>query len=139
MKVNEEIAAMQALGLDPTEILVLPRIVALVIALPILTLFADFVAMVGGAAMAIVSLDMNATQFIGRLHEAMSLNQFLVGMVKAPVFAYLIAVVGCYEGLRVSGGAESVGLLTTRAVVQSIFLVIIADAIFSIVFASMGI
>jgi phospholipid/cholesterol/gamma-HCH transport system permease protein len=139
MKVNEEIAAMQALGLDPMEVLVLPRVTALIFTLTILTLFANFVAMVGGAAMAILSLDMAATQFLGRLQEAMTLNHFMVGMVKAPVFAYLIAVVGCYQGLRVSGGAESVGLLTTRAVVHSIFLVIIADAVFSIMFASMGI
>ena len=139
MKVNEEIAAMQALGLDPMEILVLPRINALIVTLPILTLFSVFVGMVGGAAMAIVSLDMGATQFLGRLQEAMTLKHFMVGMVKAPVFAYLIAVVGCYQGLRVSGGAESVGRLTTRAVVLSIFLVIVADAVFSIMFAAMDI
>jgi len=139
MKVNEEIAAMQALGLDPMEILVLPRINALIVTLPILTLFSVFVGMVGGAAMAIVSLDMAAVQFLDRLQEAMTIKHFMVGMVKAPVFAYLIAVVGCYQGLRVSGGAESVGRLTTRAVVLSIFLVIVADAVFSIMFASMGI
>ncbi len=139
MKVNEEIAAMQALGLDPMEILVLPRVNALIITLPILTLFSIFVGMVGGAAMAIVSLDMAAIQFLTRLQEAMTLTHFMVGMVKAPVFAYLIAVVGCYQGLRVSGGAESVGRLTTRSVVLSIFLVIIADAVFSIMFAAMDI
>ena len=139
MKVNEEIAAMQALGLDPMEVLVLPRINALMITLPILTFFADVVAMVGGAAMAIVSLDLTPAQFIGRLEIAATPTMFMVGMVKAPVFAYLIATVGCYEGLRVSGGAESVGRLTTRSVVQSIFLVIIADAVFSIMFSSMGI
>lgn len=139
MKVNEEIAAMQALGLDPLEILVLPRINALMITLPILALFSVFVGMVGGAAMAIVSLDMAAIQFLNRLQEAMTLKHFMVGMVKAPVFAYLIAIVGCYQGLRVSGGAESVGRLTTRAVVLSIFLVIVADAVFSIMFAAMDI
>ena len=139
MKVNEEVAAMEAIGLDPVEALVLPRISALVISLPILTLFADFVGMVGGGAMAMVSLDLTATQFIGRLQDAVVLEHFLVGMVKAPVFAYLIAVVGCFEGLRVSGGAEGVGRLTTRAVVQSIFLVIVADAAFSIVFSVIGV
>jgi phospholipid/cholesterol/gamma-HCH transport system permease protein len=139
MKVNEEIAAMQALGLDPMEILVLPRINALMITLPILTLFSVFVGMVGGAAMAIISLDLAAVQFLSRLQEAMTLKHFMVGMVKAPVFAYLIAVVGCYQGLRVSGGAEGVGRLTTRAVVLSIFLVIVADAVFSIMFAAMDI
>ncbi len=139
MKVNEEIDAMRALGLDPMEILVLPRVIALMVTLPILTFLSDVVAMIGGAAMAIVSLDMTATQFIGRLEASIKPTHFLVGMVKAPVFAYLIAVVGCYEGLRVSGGAESVGRLTTRSVVQSIFLVIIADAVFSILFSAMGI
>jgi phospholipid/cholesterol/gamma-HCH transport system permease protein len=139
MKVNEEVAAMEAIGLDPVEVLVLPRINALVVSLVILTLFADFVGMVGGGAMALVSLDLTATQFIGRLQDAVTLDHFLVGMVKAPVFAFLIAVVGCFQGLRVSGGAEGVGRLTTRSVVQSIFLVIVADAAFSIVFSIMGV
>jgi phospholipid/cholesterol/gamma-HCH transport system permease protein len=139
MKVNEEVAAMEAIGLDPVEVLVLPRIGALVISLPILTLFADFVGMVGGGAMALVSLDLTATQFIGRLQDAVVLEHFVVGMVKAPVFAFLIAIVGCFEGLRVSGGAEGVGRLTTRSVVQSIFLVIVADAAFSIVFSVIGV
>jgi phospholipid/cholesterol/gamma-HCH transport system permease protein len=139
MKVNEEIAAMQALGLDPVEILVLPRINALVIALPILTVFADVIGLLGGAAMAIVSMDMNTTQFMVRLAEAATPAHFAVGLVKAPVFAFIIGTVGCYEGLRVSGGAESVGLMTTRSVVLSIFLVIVADAVFSIMFATMEI
>ncbi len=139
MKVNEEIAAMQALGLDPVEILVLPRIIALVIALPILTVFADVIGLLGGAAMAVVSMDMNTTQFMVRLGEAATLPHFIVGLVKAPAFAVIIGVVGCYEGLRVSGGADSVGVMTTRAVVLSIFLVIVADAVFSIMFAAMGV
>ncbi|UCH75021.1 MAG: MlaE family lipid ABC transporter permease subunit [Rhodospirillales bacterium] len=139
MKVNEEIAAMEAIGLDPVEVLVLPRISALVISLPILTLFADFVGMVGGGVMALVSLDLTATQFVGRLQDALTLDHFLVGLVKAPVFAFLIAIVGCFEGLRVSGGAEGVGRLTTRSVVESIFLVIVADAAFSIVFSVIGV
>jgi len=139
MKVNEEIAAMQALGLDPVEILVLPRLIALVIAVPILTVFADIIGLLGGAAMAVVSMDMTTTQFMVRLAEAAEFRHFVVGLVKAPAFAFLIGVVGCYEGLRVSGGAESVGQMTTRSVVLSIFLVIIADAVFSIMFAAMGI
>ncbi len=139
MKVNEEIAAMQALGLDPVEVLVLPRLIALVIALPMLTVFADIVGLVGGAAMAIVTMDMSTTQFLVRLEEAATFAHFMVGLVKAPAFAFIIGIVGCYEGLRVSGGAESVGRMTTRAVVLSIFLVIVADAAFSIMFATMGI
>jgi len=139
MKVNEEIAAMQALGLDPVEILVLPRILALIVAVPILTVFADIIGLLGGAAMAVVTMDMSTTQFMGRLAEAAELRHFVVGLVKAPAFAFLIGIVGCYEGLRVSGGADSVGKMTTRAVVLSIFLVIVADAVFSIMFASMGV
>ena len=139
MKVSEEIAAMQALGLDPVEILVLPRIIALVIVLPILTVLADVIGLLGGAAMAVVSMNINTTQFMVRLAEAATPAHFMVGLVKAPFFAFIIGIVGCYEGLRVSGGAESVGLMTTRAVVLSIFLVIIADAAFSIMFAAMGI
>ena len=139
MKVSEEVAAMQALGLDPVEVLVLPRIIALVIVLPILTVLADVIGLLGGAAMAVVSMNINTTQFMVRLAEAATPAHFMVGLVKAPFFAFIIGIVGCYEGLRVSGGAESVGLMTTRAVVLSIFLVIIADAAFSIMFAAMGI
>lgn len=139
MKINEEIAAMQTLGLDPIEVLVLPRIAALVIALPILTVFADGVGLLGGAAMAVVSMDMNTTQFMVRLGEAATPAHFVVGLVKAPAFAFIIGVVGCFEGLRVSGGAESVGSMTTRSVVLSIFLVIMVDAAFSIMFAAIGI
>ena len=130
---------MRALGLDPVEILVLPRIIALVIVLPILTVLADVIGLLGGAAMAVVSMNINTTQFMVRLAEAATPAHFMVGLVKAPFFAFIIGIVGCYEGLRVSGGAESVGLMTTRAVVLSIFLVIIADAAFSIMFAAMGI
>jgi phospholipid/cholesterol/gamma-HCH transport system permease protein len=139
MKVNEEIAAMQTFGLDPMEVLVLPRVCALLITLPLLTFFADVAALVGGGVMAVNSLDITLVQFVRRLHDAASLNQFLVGMVKAPVFAFIIALVGCYEGLSVGGSAESIGQMTTKAVVESIFLVIVADAAFSIIFSTLGI
>ena len=139
MKVNEEVDAMQTLGLDPIEVLVLPRVNALLITLPLLAFIADLSGLLGGAVMSLSSLDLNIVQFMRQLEEAVSLKNFLVGMVKAPVFAFLIAMVGCYEGLRVSGSAESVGRMTTKSVVEAIFLVIVADAVFSIVFAVLGI
>ena len=139
MKVNEEVDAMQTLGLDPIEVLVLPRVVALLITLPLLTFFADVAALLGGGVMVVFALDISFVQFVHRLHDVASLKQFLVGMVKAPVFAFLIALVGCYEGLCVGGSAESIGQMTTKAVVESIFLVIVADAAFSIIFSTLGI
>ena len=139
MKVNEEVDAMQTLGLDPIEVLVLPRILAMLIALPLLTLFANLMALGGGAVMAMGALDIGFAQFLSQLSGAIVASTFWTGMFKSPVFAFLIALVGCYEGLQVSGSAESVGHHTTRSVVVSIFLVIIADAAFSILFSIMGV
>lgn len=139
MKVHEEVDAMRTIGLDPMELLVLPRLLALVLTLPLLAFFADLMGLLGGALMAWVALDISPALFIERLREAVDLSTFLVGIVKAPVFAFLIAMVGCFEGLRVVGSAESVGRMTTRSVVESIFLVIVVDAAFSVFFATMGI
>ena len=139
MKVNEEVDAMRTLGLDPVEVLVLPRLIAMVIALPLLTLFANLVALGGGAAMVVFILDIGLPQFLAQLGEAVHVSTFWAGMVKAPVFALLIGLVGCYEGLQVSSSAESVGRRTTRSVVESIFLIIVVDAAFSVVFAQLGI
>lgn len=139
MKVNQEVDAMRTLGLDPVEMLVLPRMLALIIALPLVGFFANIVALMGGAVMAYAYLDINFGQFARQLQIAVSTTTLFVGLVKAPVFAAVIALVGCYEGLRVSGSAESVGLLTTRSVVVSIFLVIVLDAVFSILFSYIGI
>lgn len=138
MKVNEEVDAIRTLGLDPIEVLVLPRVAALILTLPLLTFFSDIMGLTGGALMAWVTLDITPFQFFERLHDAVKVSSFIVGMIKAPVFAALIAMVGCYEGLRVKRDAESVGRLTTRSVVQSIFLVIVADAMFSIFFSAIG-
>lgn len=137
MKVNEEIDAMQTLGLDVTEVLVLPRLVAVIIALPLLVFFANMCAIAGGALMSTAALGIAFPQFVSQLRAALHFSTYWTGMVKAPVFALLIGLVGCYEGLRVEGGAESVGRMTTKAVVVSIFLVIVADAIFSIAFSWM--
>jgi phospholipid/cholesterol/gamma-HCH transport system permease protein len=139
MQVNEEVDALRVIGLDPMEVLVAPRILALVIALPLLTFFADMMGLLGGGVMSVLLVDVSFGQYWRLLNNAVSFNTFAIGMVKAPVFAFLIALVGCFEGLRVTGSAESVGRLTTRAVVEGIFLVIIFDALFSILFSYLGI
>jgi phospholipid/cholesterol/gamma-HCH transport system permease protein len=127
------------MGLDPLEVLGLPRLLALMIALPLLTFFADIMALFGGGLMCAFVLDIAPDQYIDRLKVAIWPRTFWVGMVKAPVFAFLIAMVACYEGLTVDGSAESVGRKTTLSVVVAIFLVIVFDAIFSIVFSALGI
>ena len=138
MKVREEIDALRIIGADPIEVLVVPRLLALMIALPLLAFFADILALFGGGLMAVLALGIAPYQFLSQLEGAITPAMFWVGMVKAPVFAFLIALVGCYQGLAVGGSAESVGLLTTQSVVLSIFLVIVADALFSILFSYLG-
>lgn len=139
MKVNEEVDAMRALGINPIELLVLPRTIALILVMPLLGFYADMSGLVGGALMAVISLDLSIGQFLTQLQGAVPMWSFWVGIIKAPVFAFAIALVGCYNGLKVEGSAESVGRMTTRAVVQSIFLVIVIDAIFSVIFSFIGI
>jgi phospholipid/cholesterol/gamma-HCH transport system permease protein len=134
MKVTEEIDALRTVGVGPTELLVLPKLLALIIALPLLTVYADVTGVLGGMLMARSQLDVGFDVFLNRLGDAVSLSSFLTGIGKAPVFAVIIALVGCYQGLQVSGSADSVGRQTTVSVVQSIFLVILADALFSVVF-----
>lgn len=138
MQVNQEVDAMQTLGLDPVEILVLPRVFALLISMPLLAVFADIMGLIGGGLMVILTLDVSLVQYVERLQNSVSVSTYWVGIVKAPVFGFLIALTGCREGLKVTGSAESVGHHTTRAVVISIFLVIVADAFFSILFSRMG-
>ncbi len=138
MKLREEVDALKTIGLDPVEILVLPRVIALIIVLPLLTFLADVMGLFGGALMSITLLDIPLGQYLQRVSAVGTPIMFFVGMIKAPVFAFLIAVIGTYQGMNVSGSAESVGKLTTVAVVQSIFSVIMADAFFSIVFSQMG-
>lgn len=139
MKVNEEVDALETMGLNPVEVLVLPRVVALIIALPLLTFFADIMGLLGGGMMCVILVDMSFQQYLHLLQQAITLSHFWVGMIKAPVFAILIALIGCFEGLRVTGSAESVGKQTTRSVVEGIFLVIVFDAFFSILFSMLGV
>lgn len=138
MKANQEIDALRASGLDPMEMLVVPRVLAMVISLPFLTFVGMVSGILGGALVCMYSLDISATQFVSIVERDIPLNHFLVGLGKAPVFAFVIAVIGCLEGLKVSGSAESVGQHTTSSVVQSIFMVILLDAIAALFFMEMG-
>ena len=137
MAVTEEIDAMRTLGIAPLELLVLPKLVALVIVLPLLTVFADVLGVVGGMIMARAQLGVGYGEFLDRFVKAVSTTSYLIGIGKAPVFAAIIVMVGCFQGFRTRGGADSVGRQTTRSVVQSIFLVILADGLFSVVFSAL--
>jgi len=139
MKLREEVNALRTMGMDPIEVLVLPRVIALLIALPLLTFLADLIGLIGGGLMSLSLLDISFHQYFVRVQDVATTNMFLVGMIKAPVFAFAIAVIGCYQGLNVSGSAESIGKRTTLSVVQAIFVVIMADALFSVVFQKAGI
>ncbi|HYH17558.1 MAG TPA: ABC transporter permease [Azospirillum sp.] len=139
MKVNQEVDAISTLGLDPVELLVVPRALALIISLPLLAFYADLMGLFGGAVMSYFVLDISFGQFLRQLQFAVGPGALVVGLVKAPVFALVIAMVGCYEGLKVSGSAESVGRLTTKSVVESIFLVMVLDAVFSVLFSFLGV
>ena len=139
MMVTEEIDALRSIGIAPQELLVLPKLIALVIALPLLTVYADVMGLVGGIVMSHSLLGLSAHSFVDRLAEAVSMKSFLSGVGKAPVFAVMIALVGCFQGFHVCGSAEGVGRQTTISVVQSIFLVIVIDAAFSIAFNHLGI
>ncbi len=134
MKISEEIDALRTIGIGSQELLVQPKIIALLIALPLLTVYADVAGVLGGMIMANSMLDISYSVFLDRLEDALSLSSFLTGIIKAPVFAVIIALVGCYQGFQVSGSADSVGRQTTVSVVRSIFLVIVADALFSVIF-----
>lgn len=135
MKVTEEVDAMRTIGISPMEVLVLPKMLALMVALPLLTVYADILGVAGGMIMAQSQLDVSFTDFLDRFDDAINISSFLVGLGKAPVFAAVIALVGCFQGFRVSSSADSVGQQTTLSVVQAIFLVIVIDALFSVIFS----
>ncbi len=139
MKSREELDAMGALGLDPIELLVLPRLLALLLMLPLLAFLGMLAGLLGGGLVGTLALDITPGMFVARLYEMTEVRHFWVGLVKAPIFAFLIAVVGCLEGFKVEGSAESVGRHTTAAVVQSIFLVILFDALFAIFFMQLDV
>jgi phospholipid/cholesterol/gamma-HCH transport system permease protein len=138
MKMREEIDALRTMGLDPVEILILPRIIALVCALPILAFLGTMAALYGGGLVAWFYGGMSPAVYLARLQEAISITHFEVGMIKAPFMALAIGVMACGEGLKVKGSAESLGMQTTTSVVKSIFLVIVLDGIFAMFFSSIG-
>ncbi|MGX5914220.1 MlaE family lipid ABC transporter permease subunit [Aliidiomarina sp. Khilg15.8] len=134
MKANEEIDALRAQGLNPLELLVLPRVLAMLVSLPALTLIAMAAGIGGGMVVAALALDISPAMFFYVMERDIEITHFWVGMIKAPVFALLIAIIGCNEGFKVSGSAQSVGEHTTSSVVQSIFMVILFDALFAVFF-----
>ena len=139
MKMREEIDALRTMGFDPVEVLILPRILALVIAVPILTFLGSMAALYGGGLVSWLYGGISPTIFMTRLHDAVSVQSFEVGLIKAPFMAIIIGLVACVEGLQVKGSAESLGTKTTDSVVKSIFLVIVLDGLFAVFFASIGI
>ena len=138
MKMREEIDALRTMGFDPIEVLILPRMLALVIALPILAFLGAMAALYGGGLVAWLYGGVDPEAFLLRLRDAISINHFTVGLVKAPVMAAVIGIVACVEGLAVQGSAESLGQHTTASVVKGIFFVIVMDGVFAIFFASIG-
>ena len=138
MKITEEIAAMRTMGFDPYNFLVLPRIFALIISLPLLIFFSDMMGIFGGMVASQMQLNISMTQFVDRLYEVLELKHYVLGMIKGPVFAFVIAAVGCFRGFQVSDNTESLGLHTTASVVNSIFLVIAFDALFSVIYTELN-
>jgi len=138
MKITEEIDAMRTMGFDPYTFLVLPRVFALVIALPLLIFFSDIVGIFGGMVASYMQLGISMTQFTERLYEVLEVKHYMLGMIKGPVFAFIIVAIGCFRGLQVSDNTESIGLHTTASVVNSIFLVIAFDALFSVLYTDLG-
>jgi phospholipid/cholesterol/gamma-HCH transport system permease protein len=139
MKLNEEVDALHATGVNPYEVLVMPRLIGLMIALPLLTVLADIIGLAGGALLCHFLLDMPLVQYVNRAQESIASTTFWVGIWKAPVFAVLIALAGTRCGLRVRSSSRHLGAMTTLAVVQSIFLVILADAIFAVIFMKLDV
>lgn len=138
MRLTEEVDAMRTIGLDPIDTLVLPRMIALILLMPLLVFYASVMALVGGVLFGWLSLDIPIDTFLSRMRTTITMNDFLVGMIKAPVFGMIIAVAGCFEGMQVSGDAASVGERTTISVVESIFMVIVLDAFFAVFFSAIG-
>jgi phospholipid/cholesterol/gamma-HCH transport system permease protein len=134
MQLNQETDALRAMGMNPIEFLVVPRVLALMIALPLLTVVADAMGLAGGGLLSMIKLQISLPAFVNRVREALAPTTFWSGLIKAPVFALLIAMVGTFRGMQVRESARELGALTTTAVVQSIFLVILADAVFAVLF-----
>jgi phospholipid/cholesterol/gamma-HCH transport system permease protein len=138
MKLAEEVDAMRTIGLDPVEVLVLPRTIALIVMLPLLSFYASILAIIGGGLFTWIALDIPPASYVQRLREVVPMSDFWIGISKAPAFGAIIAIIGCHQGFQVSGNAESVGERTTRAVVEAIFIVIVLDAFFAVFYSILG-
>ena len=138
MKLTEEIDAMRTIGVSPMESLVLPRTIAAIVMMPLLGFYSSVVAIIGGGILCWISLDIPLVTYVARIREVVPITDLFVGLIKAPVFGAIIAVAGCYQGMQVEGDAEQVGLRTTSAVVQAIFMVIVVDAFFAVFFEQIG-
>lgn len=138
MKLTEEVDAMRTIGVSPMEALVIPRILAAVLMMPLLGFFSSVIGIIGGAVLADAALDIPFLTFLSRIQEVVPIHDVWVGLVKAPVFGLIVAIAGCYQGMQVTANAEEVGLRTTKAVVQAIFMVIVLDAFFAIFFTELG-
>jgi phospholipid/cholesterol/gamma-HCH transport system permease protein len=138
MRITEEVDAMRTIGVAPMEALIMPRVAAAVLCMPLLSVYAALIALIGGGLFCWFSLDIPPITFVTRIHEVVPLTDYLQTLIKAPVFGMLIAICGCYQGMQVEGNAEAVGLRTTAAVVQAIFLVIVLDAFFAVFFAKVN-
>lgn len=137
MKINEEIDAIKTMGLSPTQLLVMPKVIGLLLVFPLLIFWADFFSILGAMFMSKWMLDVGHADFLVRLRESVGLQQLMLGLYKAPAFALIISLVGCFQGFAVKANADSIGSQTTKSVVQALFLIIIADAIFSVVYSWM--
>lgn len=138
MKINEEIDALYTMGLSPTELLVVPKVLGLLFVFPLLIFWADTFGLLGAMLMSKMTLDIGYLDFLSRVQDTVGFKQLMLGMYKAPAFAILIALVGCYQGFRVESNADSVGKQTTKSVVQALFLIIITDALYSIIYSWKG-
>jgi phospholipid/cholesterol/gamma-HCH transport system permease protein len=138
MKLTEEIDAMRTIGVSPMEALVLPRVMAVVVMMPLLGIYASLISIIGGGLLCWVSLGIPPVTFVQRLREVVPMTDLYVGLIKAPVFGAIIGMAGCFQGMLVEGDAEQVGTRTTAAVVQGIFMVIVLDAFFAVFFTWVG-
>lgn len=138
MQLTEEIDAMRTIGVSPMEALVLPRTIAAIVLMPLLGFYSSVIAIIGGGLLCWISLDIPPVAYVARIREVVPITDLFVGLIKAPVFGAMIAIAGCFQGMQVKGDAEQVGLKTTAAVVQAIFMVIVIDAFFAVFFEQIG-
>ena len=139
MKITDEIAAMNTMGFSTFNFIIIPRVTALIVAMPLIVAVSDFISILGGMVVAQLSLDINFAEFLRRFKEAVDVKHIIIGLVKAPIFGFLIGLIACFRGLEVKHTTQSIGIYTTKSVVNAIFWVIAFDALFSIILTQMGV